>query len=170
MALYRNSRYDRGAWTSGTVNRTGAKCMRRYVISNLLGLVGAALGGVLGFYTYCWIVSKGMVGGMIPGAFLGLGCSLLARHSSFARGVVCGVAGLVLGFFADWKTNVTTDTFLEYLQDVKNVNQVILLMILLGAAIAFWLGKDAGALMRSRRDEASTAPVPPPQPDHGKTV
>ncbi len=119
--------------------------MPRYLMSNLLGLVGAALGGVAGYYTYCWIISKGFVGGMIPGAFLGLGCSLLARHSSLARGVVCGVAGLVLGFFADWKTNVTTETFWEYLQDLKSMNQVILLLILLGAAIAFWLGKDGGA-------------------------
>ena len=147
--------------------------MRRYLISNLLGVVGAALGGVLGFYTYCWIVTKGMVGGMIPGAFLGLGCSLLARHPSFARGVVCGVAGLILGFFADWYTNIpnaTDATFWHYLQNVKSLNQVILLMILLGGAIAFWLGKDAGAAMRSRRGEPSTAPMAPPQSEQGKTV
>jgi hypothetical protein len=144
--------------------------MLRYVISNLLGVVGAALGGVAGFYLYCWIVSKGFVGGMIPGAFLGLGCGLLAQHPSYARGVACGIGGLVLGFFADWYTNVTTKTFWEYLQDLKSVNQVYLLMILFGAVIAFWIGKDAGLVGRSRREERPAAPPPvsTPQSDQGK--
>jgi hypothetical protein len=142
--------------------------MSRNLISNLLGVVGAALGGVAGFYLYCWIVSKGLVGGMIPGAFLGLGCSLLARHPSYARGIVCGIAGLALGFFSDWYTNDTTKTFWEYLQNLRSVNQVYLLMILFGAAIAFWIGKDAGLAALVRRQERPAAPDPAPQPDQGK--
>ena len=53
--------------------------MSRYLISNLLGLVGAIAGGVLGFYTFGWLSRQGFYGLIIPGAFLGLGCSLLAR-------------------------------------------------------------------------------------------
>jgi hypothetical protein len=136
--------------------------MSRYLISNVLGLVGAALGGVLGFFLYCWIVKQGFVGGMIPGALLGLGCSLLARHPSTARGAVCGVAGLVLGFFADWYTNLTDDTFWQYLQNVKSVNLVYLLMIVLGAVIAFWLGKDAGVPGRVRYEKPKAGAAPPP--------
>jgi hypothetical protein len=142
--------------------------MARHLISNTLGLIGAVLGGVAGFYTYRWILSQGFIGGMIPGAFVGLGCSLLARHPSVARGVLCGIAGLVLGFFADWFTNITTDTFWIYLQNVKSINKVVLLTIVLGAVIAFWLGKDAGVAGRSRRDELSGAPVKPPQSDQGR--
>jgi hypothetical protein len=142
--------------------------MSRNLISNLLGVVGAALGGVAGFYLYCWIVSKGYIGGMIPGAFLGLGCSLLARHTSYPRGIVCGIAGLVLGCFADWYTNITTKTFWEYLQNVKSLNQVVILMILFGAVIAFWIGKDAGLAALARRQERPGAPDPAPQRDQGK--
>jgi uncharacterized membrane protein len=123
---------------------------------------------VAGFYLYCWIVTKGLVGGMIPGALLGLGCSLLARHQSYARGVVCGIAGLVLGFFADWYTNLTTKTFWEYLHDLKSVNQVYILMILLGAAIAFWIGKDAGLASLTRRGGRPAAKEPAPEIDQGK--
>ena|SRR5271165_5624980 len=137
--------------------------MARYVISNLLGLVGAALGGVLGFYTYRWILGHGFVGGMIPGAFLGLGCSLLARHPSLGRGVVCGIAGLALGFFTDWYTNDTTDTFWMYLQNAKSINQVVLLTIVIGTFIAFWLGKDAGIAGRSRLERTTSGPTPPPE-------
>ena len=137
--------------------------MPRYLISHLLGLVGALLGGAAGFYTYRWILSKGFIGGMIPGAFLGLGCSLLARHPSFARGVICGIAGLVLGFFTDWYTNDTDDTFWVYLQNVQSINQVVLLTIVIGTFIAFWLGKDAGLAGRSRLGPRPSEPAPPPE-------
>jgi hypothetical protein len=137
--------------------------MSRYVISNLLGLVGAALGGVLGFYVYRWILNQGFIGGMIPGAFLGLGCSLLARHPSIARGVVCGVAGLILGLFTDWYTTITQQTFREYLLDIKSINQVILLTIAIGTFIAFWLGKDAGLAGRSRLATAPAEKTAPQQ-------
>jgi len=142
--------------------------MTRYLVSNLLGLVGAAIGGVAGFYIYRWVLSQGFIGGMIPGAFLGLGCSLLARHASFARGVVCGVVGLILGFFTDWYTNLTDETFWTYLQDVKSLNQVVLLTIAVGAFIAFWLGKDAGLAGRTRQVEPRGAPPAPPE--QGKAV
>ncbi len=142
--------------------------MSRYLISNILGLIGAAAGGALGFFAYRWILSQGFIGGMIPGAFLGLGCSLLARHASLARGVFCGIAGLVMGFFTDWYTNVTTDTFWVYLQNAKNINQVVLLTILLGAVIAFWLGKDAGLAGRARGEEPLSPPGKKPEPDQGK--
>ena len=137
--------------------------MPRYVISHLLGLVGAVIGGVAGFYTYKWLLSNGFVGGMIPGEFLGLGCSLLARHPSFARGAICGTAGLALGFFTDWYTTVTDDTFWVYLQNFKSINQVYLLTIALGAFIAFWLGKDAGLSGRSRLGHLPSEPPPPPE-------
>jgi hypothetical protein len=137
--------------------------MSRYLISNLLGLVGAALGGVAGFYVYRWVLNQGFIGGMIPGAFLGLGCSLLARHPSLARGIVCGVAGLLLGFFTDWYTTITQQTFWEYLLDMKSINQVILLTIAIGTFIAFWLGKDAGIAGRARPAAAPAGPIPPQQ-------
>jgi hypothetical protein len=137
--------------------------MSRYVVSNLLGLVGAAIGGVLGFYVYRWVLNQGFIGGMIPGAFLGLGCSLLARHPSMARGVVCGVAGLILGFFTDWYTTITKQTFWEYLRDVKSINQVILLTIAIGTFIAFWLGKDAGIAGRSGLATAPAEKTAPQQ-------
>ena len=61
--------------------------MARHLISNLLGLVGAIIGGVLGFYTFGWLFEHGFYGLMIPGALLGLGCSLLAQHPSSTRGL-----------------------------------------------------------------------------------
>ena len=65
--------------------------MKRQLISNLLGLVGAAVGGVVGFYTFGWLEHYGFYGLAIPGSFLGLGCGLLAQHRS-CEPAVCSAA------------------------------------------------------------------------------
>ena len=74
----------------------------RQITSNILGLIGAAVGGVLGYYTFKWIFYHGFYGMMIPGAFVGLGCGLLAQHPSQVRGAICGLAALGVGLFTEW--------------------------------------------------------------------
>ena len=57
----------------------------RAIISNILGLVGAVAGGVLGYYIFKWLLGYNLYGMMIPGGLLGLGSGLLARHPSQLR-------------------------------------------------------------------------------------
>jgi hypothetical protein len=120
--------------------------MPRYLISNFLGLVGAILGGVVGFYTFSWLWNHAFYGLMIPGAFLGLGCSLLARHVSTVRGVFCGLAALGLSLFTEWWFSPfkADPSFPYFLMHVKDLSPVTFLMIGVGSLIAFWVGKDAG--------------------------
>ena len=42
----------------------------RQITSNILGLIGAAVGGVLGYYTFQWIFDHGFYGMMIPARLL----------------------------------------------------------------------------------------------------
>ena len=120
--------------------------MARLVISNLLGLVGAIIGGVLGFYTFAWLEDKGFYGLAIPGAFLGLGCGLLSRHNSIARGLLCGAAALGLSLFTEWKFHhfLVDNSFSYMVNHLYEKGPVTLLMIGLGTVIAFWVGKDGG--------------------------
>jgi hypothetical protein len=76
---------------------------------------------------------------------------------------VCGVAGLILGLFTDWFTNDTPQTFWQYLLDLKSVRPIILLTIAIGTIIAFWLGKDAGFMFRSRLEKAPSTQSAPQQ-------
>jgi hypothetical protein len=149
--------------------------MARYAVSNLLGLLGAVIGGAAGFYLYRWLLNQGYVGLMIPGAFLGLGCSLLARHPSLIRGLFCGFAGLFLTLFTFWQNMPPPlDPFMEFLKKVNDISTPMKVMGVLGTLIAFWLGKDAGLVGRSRRDEPGRSPAaarePQPQPEQGEKV
>ena len=135
--------------------------MTRLLISNLLGLVGAAIGGVVGFYTFGWLSAYGFFGWAIPGAFLGLGCGLLAQHRSSARGIVCAAAALVLSFFAEWNYHpfLEDGSFSFMVAHWKDLSPVALLMMGVGTVIAFWVGQDAGfrLLPWSRPGQAARA-------------
>jgi hypothetical protein len=120
--------------------------MKRVLISNLLGLIGAAAGGVLGFYTFGWLEDHGFYGLAIPGSFLGLGCGLLAQHRSWARGILCGAAAFALSLFTEWKFHPFVDdpSFSYMVAHLKDLRSVTMLMIGLATVIAFWVGQDAG--------------------------
>jgi hypothetical protein len=140
--------------------------MPRYLISNAMGLVGASIGGVLGFYTFGWLFGQGFYGLMVPGALLGLGCSLLAQHQSTTRGILCGLAALGLGLYTEWRFRpFNADESLKYfLTHLTALSSVTLLMIVVGAVIAYWVGGDAGFRGRSdRRAFIRKAPDPESQ-------
>ena len=138
--------------------------MTRLVISNVLGLAGAVAGGVLGFYTFGWLSSHGFYGWAIPGAFLGLGCGLLAQHRSWPRGIVCAAAALVLSVFAEWYYHpfLEDGSFSFMVAHWKDLSPVALLLMAVGTIIAFWVGQDAGfRLLPWSRPARPTAPKPP---------
>src|SRR4051812_23994911 len=109
--------------------------MRNPIVSNLLGLGGATVGGILGFSIFGWIVNQGFYGLMIPGALLGLGCSMLAQHRSLARGVVCGLAALALGLYTEWRFRPFVDdrSFTYLVTHFYLLTPITLLMLVLGS-------------------------------------
>lgn len=142
--------------------------MPRYVMSHLLGLIGAVVGGALGFYIFGWLARHGFYGLMIPGALLGGGCGLLARHESNARGIICGVAAAVLALFTEWwffpfAADTSGAYFLEHL---TNLSPVTWLMVVVGAFIAYFLGRDAG-FGRSRLASGPRSPISTERPERG---
>ncbi len=137
--------------------------MSRYVISNALGLIGAIAGGVLGFYTFQWLLGQSFYGLIIPGAFLGLGCSLLARHPSRARGIVCALAALGLGLYTEWHffPFAADDSFSYFVKNLGSLKPVTIFMSAVGALVAFWLGSDSGfSGLGSRRGRMQTSSDP----------
>jgi len=144
--------------------------MPRHLVSNLLGLAGAIAGGVAGFYTFGWLWEHGFLGLMVPGALLGLGCSLLARHPSIVRGVFCAIAALGLSLYADWSFEpFVADGSLQYfLLHAMDLGPVRLLMIGIGSLIAYWVGKDAGVRGYTRFSQPPVRPAQDREPVRGE--
>ncbi|MDR3633981.1 MAG: hypothetical protein P4L84_09260 [Isosphaeraceae bacterium] len=120
--------------------------MQGRLVGALLEIVGAILGGVVGYFAFIWLVQQGFYGLMLPGALVGLGCGLFARRRSVVRGVTCALAGLALELFAEWKTFpfAQDESFGFMLSHFHEKAPIKIIMLLAGALLAFWLGKDAG--------------------------
>jgi len=131
------------------------------IASHLLGLVGATLGAILGYYTFRWIYHHGFYGMMIPGAMLGLGCGSLARHPSTIRGGACAAAALALGLFAEWSVSYGGRLSLgEFSSEISQPDLIAILMIAAGAYFAYLFGKDCasgyiGSIGARRRRESN---------------
>jgi hypothetical protein len=123
--------------------------MARRILDTALGLLGAAIGGAVGYFAFFWIVQYGFYAGVLPGALIGLGGGLLSRERSWLRGAFLGVAGVVLGLYTEWKFAPFVDDnrvnlgFAFLVTHILEVSPVKLFMLGLGAFFAFWWGRDA---------------------------
>ena len=118
------------------------------VMSTTLGVIGGIVGGVFGYVLFFWIVRQGFYALVLPGASIGLGCGLLARHRSTIRGVACAIAALVLGLYTEWVFAPfgVDDQFGYLVAHFYLLRPITLIMIGPGTALAYYLGKDAGFL------------------------
>jgi hypothetical protein len=111
-------------------------------IRNLLaGILGAAAGGILGYFAFFWIAGQGFYALMVPGGLVGLGGGLLVRDRSPIRAAICGVVALGLGLFTEWRfapfiKDASLGYFLTHLHDLRPIT---MLMIVAGAAFGYWL-------------------------------
>lgn len=124
-------------------------------IDMLLGMVGAIVGAVLGYFLVFVIAREGFYAIILPGVLLGLGCGALSGRKSVALGIICAVMGLAVGIYTQWRFApfIKDKSFSFYLSHLLDVNRVFQLLILAGTALAFWfgLGREGGAWIRKRK-------------------
>jgi hypothetical protein len=106
-----------------------------------ISLLGAIGGGLVGYFGFALAIRQGLYAMVLPGAMLGLGGGLWARDRSALRAVLCGLAALALGLFAEWR-------FLPFIEDpglgyflthIPQLSGMTLLMIAAGSALGAWL-------------------------------
>ena len=106
------------------------------------GLAGAAVGAVAGYHAFFWVLHHYGYAPVLPGALVGLGCSLLSRRRSLPLGVVCALSALGLSLFLEWKVDTRFDgrslayAFTHFL----DLDRVSLTLIGLGAVVGGLLG------------------------------
>ena len=126
-------------------------------IDMLLGLVGAIVGAVLGYFLVFVIARQGFYAIALPGALLGLGCGALSGRKSVALGIICAVLGLAVGIYTQWRFApfVKDQSLSFYVAHLLEVNRVTQILILIGMILAFWfgMGREGGAWIRKRKNE-----------------
>ncbi|MHC4506742.1 MAG: hypothetical protein ACYTFI_25920 [Planctomycetota bacterium] len=142
--------------TGGPAGGTGfAKILSHPAAGIVLGIVGALVGGAVGHFLFLAMTRWDLYAMVLPGAAVGLGCGLLSGRRSVPLGIASAVIGLVVSVFTEWRcfprpADSSLSFFLKHLHELGGRS---LMMILLGAAFAFWfgLGRTGGIWFRRRR-------------------
>ncbi len=114
-------------------------------MKTLFLILGAAVGGVAGYFLYIWIGNQGLRAPVIPGAMIGFGAAL-ARYRCVWLSLACGLAALGMGIFCEWKfypfsADQSLSYFLSHLSDLKTV---VIIGICLGGVLGFYLPFRSG--------------------------
>ena len=107
----------------------------------MLGLLGAAVGGWLGYCAFFWITRQGFYALLVPPALLGLTAGLCARRRSTPLALICGVAGLALGLFTEWRFApfAADGSFLYFITHIQALKPITLCLLALGAILGYRL-------------------------------
>lgn len=112
----------------------------------LRGIVGAVIGGAVGYAGFFLLAQAGLYALILPGALVGLGCGLLIGGTSNTMGVICSLLALLLGIVIEWRFApfVADDSFGYFVAHLHQLRTMTLVMIVLGAAFAYWFGRGRG--------------------------
>ena len=136
--------------------------MRKVLIEYVPALIGGVVGGVVGYIIVYWIRQQGFYAPVLPGALAGLGCGLLARTDSNARGVLCAVEALILGLVTEWLVfyqprDKTFANFQGFLGQLPQEPMVTKLLLGLGVFLGFWWGRECS--LRGRLIRPTPKPI-----------
>ena len=143
----RIKRFSRLALTScGMDNRLPEPLRLRTVA---LGLLGAVIGGAVGYFAFFWIARQGLYALILPPALLGFTAGVCARRRSTPLALVCGLAGLALGLFVEWRFApfVADSSLLYFMTHIHTLKPITMLMLALGAFLSYRLalGRDSNS-------------------------
>src|SRR4030095_1535190 len=101
-----------------------------YALSLALGIVGAIVGGVVGYYLFVWIARQGFYAIMLPGALLGWGARLCARRRSQPLTIICTFLALIAGCFSEWRFRafVSDDALGYFIATLHKLQPITLIM------------------------------------------
>lgn len=109
------------------------------ITSLILGIVGAVIGGIVGFFIFKWVARQGFYA-PIPGAFVGIGFGLAARRYHPMFGIISAILGLIAGLVAEWMTFRSEASLPDFVDAMRNESPITWVMIGLGVVLAYSFG------------------------------
>lgn len=130
--------------------------MQSNPLNYILGIFGGIVGAVVGYFVFFFAIGQGLYPMVLPGALVGLGCGAMLGMKSNVMGVVCGLIALVFGLFIEWQfAPFERDrSFGFFLSHVNQLRSMTLILIVIGAllAFAFGRGREGGVWVRKTRE------------------
>jgi hypothetical protein len=122
-----------------------------------LGILGAVLGGVAGYFVFLWIAQQGFYALILPGAAAGLGCATMSKGQSRPLGIVCALLAVPLGLFSEWQFApfVVDESLGYFLTHLHERQPITLILIAVGVWLAYWLGVGSTRPTNDRPDAKS---------------
>jgi hypothetical protein len=108
--------------------------------STLLAIVGAIVGGILGYLAFEFFLHRGFYGMILPGGLLGFGAAIGKVQSKWLA-LAFGFAALCLGLYTEWRffPDPKGESLGHFLRHVTDRGPVTLLMIAAGGVLGFWI-------------------------------
>ena len=112
-------------------------------VSFIRGIVGAAIGAVIGWYAFGALLSQGLYALALPGALVGLGFGILSRRSMLVGGLFCAVAGLSVMLLCEWhyRPFIKDDSLQYFVTHLHKLEQFTYVFLGIGTIFSFWFGK-----------------------------
>lgn len=110
-------------------------------MKSILAIVGAVLGGILGFVAVGWLARQGLYTVLLPGAFIGIGTLLGKGFRGVIIPILLGPLGIVAVYLAEWHyfPFIRDDSFSFFLQNLSSLKPFTHLLAVFGGLIAFWV-------------------------------
>ena len=128
--------------------------MRKNLVRFVPGLVGACVGGLVGYYLFAWITRQGFFALVVPGAVAGLACGFCSVDHSKVRGVLCALIALAAGVLSYWNFFSppfdTDGSLLDLIKNGHRLPPITLIMLVLGTFLGFWWGRETTNPWRHR--------------------
>jgi hypothetical protein len=116
------------------------------------GVIGALVGAAAGIWLFDFLLTKDLYAQPVPGAAVGMLCSIASGKRSWLLAGMCGVLGLLAGALAEHAAFVADDwDVVAALGALGELEGGHLFRIVVGVVIAIWfgLGRDRPTKERS---------------------
>ncbi len=107
---------------------------------DLLVLVTAVLGGIVGHYAFMWLLSRGFYALVLPGGLVGIAAGI-PKHGRSYLAAVCGLLALAAGLFSEGtgRPFVADESWSYFFSHLHQLEPFTWLMIIVGTAMGFWI-------------------------------
>ena len=104
------------------------------------GMVGAAVGGAIGYFAFLGLLNYHLYAGVLPGVLVGFGFGLFSGQRSLIYGFLCGLLALALGLFIEWKFFDNKENLLHIITHIQDIKFYHLIHYGLGSLGSLWFG------------------------------